>query len=126
MTRPLSSPNTEPYWSEASVPSFPPLKEDLDVDVAVVGAGITGLTAAYLLVKAGKSVAVLERGRCGQGETGHTSGHLTMVTDTPLIELAIRFDASHAQAVWDAGLAAIVQVATIVHEESIDCDFRWI
>jgi glycine/D-amino acid oxidase-like deaminating enzyme/nitrite reductase/ring-hydroxylating ferredoxin subunit len=124
--RPPSSPNTEPFWSEAAFPSFPRLDEDLDVDVAVVGAGITGLTAAYLLTRAGKSVALLERGRCGQGETGHTSGHLTMVTDTPLIDLAPRFDVSHAQAVWDAGLAAIVQIATIVHEEGIECDFRWI
>jgi glycine/D-amino acid oxidase-like deaminating enzyme/nitrite reductase/ring-hydroxylating ferredoxin subunit len=123
---PLSSPNTEPFWSEADVPSYSPLEKDLDVDVAVVGAGITGLTAAYLLAKAGKTVAVLERGRCGQGETGHTSGHLTMVTDTPLTELATRFDASHAQAVWDAGLASIVQIASIVHEHRIDCDFRWI
>ena len=124
--RPPSSPNTEPFWSEAGFPTFPPLEKDLDVEVAVIGAGIAGLTAAYLLAKAGKTVAVLERGQCVQGETGHTSGHLTMVTDTPLTELAPRFDQSHAQAVWDAGLAAIVQIATIVNDERIDCDFRWI
>ena len=42
---------------------------------AVVGGGITGLTAAYLLAAAGKSVALLERGRCAQAETGHTTAH---------------------------------------------------
>ena len=110
---------TLPYWSDsASVPTFPQIDRDVDVDVLVVGGGITGLTTAYLLLDSGTSVAVLERARCGQIDTGHTSAHLTMVTDTRLSELVRRFGRDHAQAVWDAGLAAIAQIETIVREQS--------
>lgn len=51
-----------------------------DIDVVVIGGGITGLTAAYLLKTAGRTVGVFERERIGAGETGNTSAHLTYVT----------------------------------------------
>jgi hypothetical protein len=58
---------TLPYWSDsASISTFTKLDRDLDVDVVVVGGGITGLTTAYLLATAGQSVALLERDRCGR------------------------------------------------------------
>ncbi len=117
---------TASLWLDSSFPSFPKLADDLQVDVVVVGAGLTGLTAAYLLTKAGKSVAVLERGRCADIDTGHTTAHLTMVTDTRLSELVKSFGTDHAQAVWDAGLAALGQIDDIVREQDIDCGFEWV
>src|SRR6188474_2829411 len=122
-----SATTTTPFWIETtSFPRFTKLSSDEHVDVVVVGAGITGLTAAYLLTAAGKSVAVLERGRCAEIDTGHTTAHLTMVTDVRLSELAKTFGKDHAQAAWDAGLAAIWQIASNVRELSIDCDFDWV
>jgi len=116
---------TLPYWSDsASIPTFARLDRDVEVDVLVVGGGITGLTAAYLVLDAGKSVAVLERARCGQIDTGHTSAHVTMVTDVRLSALADTFGRNHAQAVWDAGLAAIARIETTVGELDIDCGFE--
>lgn len=118
---------TLPYWTEsASMPTFPKLDREIQVDAAVVGGGITGLTAAYLLAKAGRSVALIERERCAQIDTGHTSAHLTMVTDLDLLELVDSFGRNHAQAAWEAGLAAIAQIDAIVREEYIACEFAWV
>jgi glycine/D-amino acid oxidase-like deaminating enzyme/nitrite reductase/ring-hydroxylating ferredoxin subunit len=118
---------TAPYWIEsASLPSFPKLDRDEKVDVAIVGGGITGLTAAYLLTLEGRRVALLERERCAQVDTGHTSAHLTMVTDEWLTDLVKRFGRDHAEATWDAGLAAIGQIDSIVADLQIACDFAWV
>jgi glycine/D-amino acid oxidase-like deaminating enzyme/nitrite reductase/ring-hydroxylating ferredoxin subunit len=116
-----------PYWADsASFPAFSKIDRDLDVDVAVIGGGITGLTSAYLLTRAGRSVALLERARCAEIDTGHTSAHVTMVTDVRLTELVRRFGKTHAQAAWDAGLAAIAEIDAIITEHQIDCAFEWI
>jgi glycine/D-amino acid oxidase-like deaminating enzyme/nitrite reductase/ring-hydroxylating ferredoxin subunit len=125
--RSTSHAGTLPYWADSAFfPTFSELERDVHVDVVVVGGGITGLTTAYLLCRAGKTVALLERARCAQVDTGHTSGHLTMVTDVRLSDLARRFGRTHAQAVWDAGLAAIAQIDATVREHEIDCAFEWV
>jgi glycine/D-amino acid oxidase-like deaminating enzyme/nitrite reductase/ring-hydroxylating ferredoxin subunit len=118
--------DTTPYWEIGGAPEFPPLLRNLSVDVAVIGGGLTGVTAAHLLKAAGLTVALVERGRCGQGETSHTTAHLTAVTDAPFPNLVRSFGAEHAQAVWDAGFAAISQINAIVRQEKIECEFRWV
>ena len=61
--RPSTHAETLPYWADSvSIPIFNKVDHDTDVDVVVVAAGITGLMAAYRQVKAGRSVAVIERG----------------------------------------------------------------
>jgi glycine/D-amino acid oxidase-like deaminating enzyme/nitrite reductase/ring-hydroxylating ferredoxin subunit len=118
---------TTSYWTDsASIPRYPALDRTLDVDVVVVGAGITGLTAAYLLKKAGRRVAVLERRRVGGVDTMMTTAHVTCVTDLDLSALVKTFGRDHAQATWDAGLAAIAQIDTIVSDEDIDCGWTWV
>ena len=71
----------------------PPLAEDRNADVAVVGAGITGLTTALLLARSGLRVAVLERDRVGSGTTGRSTGHLTAALDLSFAQLVSRFGA---------------------------------
>lgn len=127
----MSAPETpndtvQPVWDETPLPQFPTLDRHHEVDVAIIGAGLTGLTAAILLKRAGLRVAVLERRRVGGVDTGCTTAHLTAVIDTDLSSLASAFGRDHAQAIWDAGFAAIDQIDTLAAELDIDCDFSWV
>ena len=115
------------YWEDsASVSRYPALDRNVTVDVVVIGAGITGLTAAYLLKRSGRRVAVIDRRRCGGVDSGLTTAHVTCVTDQDLQALVAHFGRDHAWAAWDAGLAAIEQIDRIVRREEIDCEWTWV
>ena len=119
--------DTSSYWIDTGpLPTFPTLTSDLRVDVVVIGAGITGITAAYLLKKSGHSVALLDRSRSAAADTGYTTAHLTCVTDTRLQELVKSFGEDCARLTWEAGSAAIDQIYTNIRNESIQCDFKWV
>jgi glycine/D-amino acid oxidase-like deaminating enzyme/nitrite reductase/ring-hydroxylating ferredoxin subunit len=115
------------YWqSSANVRTFPRIFRHAHCDVVVIGGGLTGITAAYLLKKEGRRVFLLDRARLATADTGHTTAHLTCVTDKRLTDLVKTFGDDHARAVWDAGLAAIWQIAEIVRDERISCGFDWV
>jgi len=119
--------DTTPYWiASQELPTFPAIKKSIEVDVAIVGGGLTGITAAYLLKKAGARVALLEQGRCAEADTGHTTAHLTFVTDMRLHEVVKKFGKECGRAFWDAGAAGIDQIYDIVRDEEIDCEFKWV
>src|ERR1044071_3023512 len=113
-----------PVWiDDTPIQKFPKLQRNISADALVVGAGVTGITTAYLLKKAGSTVALVERERVASIDTGHTTAHLTYVTDVDLQELAHNFGEDHAQAAWDAGAAAIDEIERIVEEEGVECEF---
>jgi glycine/D-amino acid oxidase-like deaminating enzyme/nitrite reductase/ring-hydroxylating ferredoxin subunit len=115
---------TTPYWFDsATCPKFRPLGRSMTVDVLVVGAGVTGIMTAYLLKKAGLRVALVERRRMACGDSGHTTAHLTCVTDIRLHELVKNFGRRSARAAWDAGNAAIDEIENIMHAEEIHCEY---
>jgi glycine/D-amino acid oxidase-like deaminating enzyme/nitrite reductase/ring-hydroxylating ferredoxin subunit len=113
-----------PWIDTASVQDFPQLQGRVDVDALIVGAGITGLTTAYLLKQAGCRVAVVDQQSIGGGETSHTTGHVTFVTDARLHELTSRLGQEEALAFWGAGRLAMQQIGDIASELKIDCELR--
>lgn len=102
----------------------PPLAGIHRYDVAVVGAGITGVTTALLLKRAGARVAVLEMGAVCQGVTGYTTAKVTSLHQLVYAELASRFDDETAQIYGAANQAALEQIAAFVRQLDIDCAFE--
>src|SRR6476646_12003416 len=116
---------TNSVWSEATpAPPYPALAGKVTVDVAVVGGGITGITAALLLARTGRRVAVVEARRIGKGETGKTTAHLTEALDLPYHTLLSRFGPDGARLAAAGQRAAIERIATFADECAIACDFR--
>lgn len=111
-------------WTDAKLPAFAPIAGDHIAEVCVVGAGIAGLSAAYLLAKAGQSVVVLDDGPVGGGETGLTTAHLTNALDRRWAELAKVHSVEHLRLAAESHTAAIDMIEHIVEAEGIDCDFR--
>ena len=103
---------------------FPAQEGDLEVDVAIVGGGIAGLTAAALLKQEGRTVAVIEKDRIAGGETGHTTAHLTEVIDTRYRTLDQDFGAAGARLVARSSREAIARIEAFIQAHGIDCGFR--
>jgi glycine/D-amino acid oxidase-like deaminating enzyme/nitrite reductase/ring-hydroxylating ferredoxin subunit len=109
-------------WMEVPPPELPRLTEDLDTDVLIVGAGIAGLTTAYQLLREGRRVAVVDRGRFGRGMTARTSAHLSFVLDDWFHTLA----KSHGEAAarqWYKSQAAAVDLFEAISRDGVDCGF---
>jgi glycine/D-amino acid oxidase-like deaminating enzyme/nitrite reductase/ring-hydroxylating ferredoxin subunit len=105
-------------------PRYPGLREPVKVDVAVLGAGIAGVTAALLLKRAGATVALVEAGRVGGGVTGRTSAKVSSAHGLVYASLASSFGAEGAAIYGQANEAATELIANWVEEERIACDFR--
>jgi glycine/D-amino acid oxidase-like deaminating enzyme/nitrite reductase/ring-hydroxylating ferredoxin subunit len=112
-------------WSvTAEETRFPAVREDLQVDVAVVGGGVTGITTAHLLAKSGLSVAVLEAGAIGRSTTGNSTGNLYGPVHSQLHVLEEKWGAESLQAVVESRLAAVRLIEETVQAFRLRCDFR--
>ncbi len=110
------------YWTAtADVPTFPNLERDLTTDVAIVGTGITGITAAYLLSRQGMKVVILEAGRVLHGTTGHTTAKVTAQHELIYDELIHHFGEDNARLYYEANRDALQFVARTVESERIEC-----
>ncbi|MEM7554485.1 MAG: FAD-dependent oxidoreductase [Cyanobacteria bacterium P01_A01_bin.84] len=114
------------YWVDSTFDTnsnYPSNIENITVDVAIVGAGIAGLTAAYLLKKAGKTVAVVEAQQIATGASGHTTAKVTSLHQLIYAELIKEIGEEKARIYGESNEAAVEFVAALVQSEQIDCDF---
>ncbi|MFD4987714.1 FAD-dependent oxidoreductase [Streptomyces sp. NPDC058374] len=115
----------ESYWMEtAPGPERPPLAEDIEVDVAVVGGGVAGLSAAWELSRAGRSVAVLEADRVASGVTGYTTAKVSALHSRVYDPLRRAHGAEAARLYADSQRDAVERIARTVTELAVDCDFE--
>lgn len=110
-------------WGAPNIDAAP-LEGDIQTDVAVVGAGIAGLSVAYELANAGREVAVLDRGPVGGGMTARTTAHLSSYSDDGFRELILMRGLDTAKGWQESQAAAISRIETIQRELKTDCDFR--
>ncbi|HKU76587.1 MAG TPA: FAD-dependent oxidoreductase, partial [Pyrinomonadaceae bacterium] len=110
----------------ANTPSQSPLKESIRTDICIIGAGIAGLTTAFLLGREGRSVVVLDDGTIGGGMTGRTTAHLTNAYDDRYVEIERVHGAEASRLTAESHTAAIDKIAEIVSNEKIDCGFEWV
>src|SRR5205085_12699856 len=93
-------------------------------DVAVIGAGFTGLGAALQLAKAGAKVVVLEADRVGSGASGRNGGHLNNGLAHSYLTAKAQLGQERATALYHALDASIDTLEQLIAEEGIACDFR--
>jgi glycine/D-amino acid oxidase-like deaminating enzyme/nitrite reductase/ring-hydroxylating ferredoxin subunit len=113
------------FWLETTPDTdYPAVSDGISVDVAVVGAGITGITAAVLLKRAGKTVALIDSKQIVRGATGYTTAKVTAGHGLSYTAIRETFGAEGVRAYAQANLGALERIAQFVSEDGIDCDFE--
>ena len=122
-TKDLPASNT-PYWiASTDYKSFDQLNEDINVDVVVVGGGITGISTGYLLSKEGQKVAIIEADKILHGTTAHTTAKVTAQHDLIYDELIQHIGIENARLYYDANTEALDFIRNTIKEKEIECDF---
>ncbi|MFD4631040.1 FAD-dependent oxidoreductase [Streptomyces sp. NPDC058284] len=115
----------ESYWMEtAAASAHPPLTDDIEVDVAVVGGGVAGLSTGWELARGGRSVAVLEADRIAAGVTGHTTAKVTALHSLVYERLRRTRGPEGARLYAESQQQAVEHVAAVCAELGIDCDLE--
>lgn len=119
---------TDPVWIHQepyeSRPSFRPLTNNIETQTCIIGAGISGLSIAYELVKRQQEVVLLEAREVLSGETGRTSGHLSSALDDQYINIEKKHGREGAKAAAESHNWAIERIGQISQELGIDCDYH--
>jgi glycine/D-amino acid oxidase-like deaminating enzyme/nitrite reductase/ring-hydroxylating ferredoxin subunit len=118
--------NTASLWQSITSKhqAYPALNEDIEVDVAIIGGGITGLTAALQLVQGGQKVAILEANRVGEGTTGYSTGNLYIAVQPYYQNIVSKFDLETAKNIAHSRKWAIDYIEQTAREKNIDCGFN--
>lgn len=117
--------NPTSYWQDSvQFPAFPSINEDIEVDVAIIGGGITGVTSAYLLTQEGLKVALVEADRLMTGTTGNTTAKLTVQHGLFYDELISHFGEEKAKLYYQANKEAMEFAKSLIEKHQIECDLK--
>jgi glycine/D-amino acid oxidase-like deaminating enzyme/nitrite reductase/ring-hydroxylating ferredoxin subunit len=119
-----SGSTTSVWMATSDTPELPELTRDTRASVCVIGAGIAGMTTAYLLARAGRAVVVIDDGPIGGGETGRTTAHLSNALDDRYYQIQKLHGLAGATIAAESHTAAIARIESIASQEDIDCDFE--
>ncbi|MDV6330168.1 FAD-binding oxidoreductase [Asticcacaulis sp. 201] len=112
------------YAATAPLPDYPPLGDDIAVDVAIIGGGYTGLGAALELAQRGVRVAVLEAARIGSGASGRNGGQIHTGQRVDPEQMQNQLGADAARQLWDMSEDAKASLHALIRDHAIDCDLR--
>lgn len=114
----------ESIWAKTvTLPSFPPLTQNMQTEFAVIGGGLAGILTAWLLRQAGADVVVLEADRTGGGQTARTTAKLTAQHGLKYSQLTASLGPEAAGQYARANLAAVERLRRLAAEWDIDCDW---
>lgn len=112
------------YWQEtATLPSFPALENNLDIDIAIIGGGISGIMTAYYLKDTGKRIAVFEKDTLACQTTGHTTAKITYLHKTIYQFLTTYYGKDIAKMYLDSNRQAMKDIELIINKENIECQY---
>ncbi|MFO7484113.1 NAD(P)/FAD-dependent oxidoreductase, partial [Oceanibaculum nanhaiense] len=124
----MTHPETPPSWyaETAAAPSArPALAGDLDIDVCVIGGGLTGVSAALNLAERGYKVALIEQQRIGWGASGRNGGQICTAYSSGMGKIESALGKQDARLVWDMAEEAKRIIAERTERHGIDCDLSW-
>jgi glycine/D-amino acid oxidase-like deaminating enzyme/nitrite reductase/ring-hydroxylating ferredoxin subunit len=115
----------EPLWrADTDLPAYPPLTQNEDTEVVVVGGGISGITTAYLLAKEGLQVTLLEAGKLLNGTTGHTTAKITAQHDIIYDRLISHLGEERARMYYRSNEMAADFIRNLVKQKNIHCNYE--
>ena len=109
----------------ADKPKFPAPTGNLDCEIAIIGGGFTGMTAALTLAENGHDVVLIEADVIGSGGSGRNGGHVCQGWPNDFHHISRQLPADEAQLIWDAGMRAVDLLRQRVQRHKIDCDLRF-
>ena len=115
----------ESYWTDTTTrPSFSKLNENIEVDICIIGAGITGIMSAYMLKDSGLKICLVEKGEVCSGVTQNTTAKVTSQHGLIYRYLEDSFGIEFAKKYLKSNQEAIKTIEDIIKKENIECEFQ--
>ena len=113
------------YWVDTTTrPKFPKLDKNIDTDICIIGAGITGIMTAYMLLDKGLKITIIDKGEICSGVTENTTAKITSQHGLIYNYLEVTFGTEFASLYLESNKKAIDTIENIIKKENIECEFE--